>query len=58
MLVLSRKSETSLQIQSGEHLIEVTILQIKGATVGVGVSAPREVVVLRSELGDDEKEAA
>ena len=58
MLVLSRKSDTSLQIQSGEHRIEVTILQIKGATVRVGVSAPREVVVLRSELCDDEKEAA
>ena len=58
MLVLSRKAETSLQIQSGEHLIEVTILQIKGATVRVGVSAPREVGVLRSERCDDEKEAA
>ena len=58
MLVLSRKSDTSLQILSGEHQIEVTILQVKGATVRVGVSAPREVVVLRSELCDDEREAA
>ena len=58
MLVLSRKSDTSLQIQSGEPRIEVTILQIKGATVRVGVSAPREVVVLPSELCDDEREAA
>jgi len=47
MLVLCRK--TQQQIQIGENIV-ITILQIKGQTVRVGIEAPRDVHVLRSEL--------
>ncbi len=47
MLVLSRKARE--QIQIGEEVI-VTILQVKGQSVRIGIEAPRNVRVLRSEL--------
>lgn len=48
MLVLSRKEGESLII--GDH-ISITILSIEsGGQVNIGVSAPKEVLVLRSEL--------
>lgn len=47
MLVLTRKAKQ--QIQIGPN-ITVTILQIKGQAVRVGIEAPREVCVLRTEL--------
>lgn len=49
MLVLTRK--TKQQIQIGPH-ITVTILQIKGQAVRVGIEAPRDVCVLRTELAE------
>jgi carbon storage regulator CsrA len=52
MLVLTRKLQQ--QIKIGEQ-ITVTILKVKGNTVRVGISAPREVRVVRGELP---KEAA
>jgi carbon storage regulator CsrA len=50
MLVLTRKLQQ--QIKIGEQ-ITVTVLRIKGNTVRVGVSAPREVRVVRGELPKD-----
>lgn len=47
MLVLTRKANQ--QIQIGDNVV-VTILQIKGNTVRVGIEAPREVRVIRGEL--------
>ena len=48
MLVLSRKEGESLVI--GDQ-ISITILSVEaGGQVNIGVSAPREVLVLRSEL--------
>ena len=47
MLVLSRK--TRQQIQIGDNVV-VTILLVKGNTVRVGIEAPRDVRVVRSEL--------
>lgn len=48
MLVLSRKEGESVMI--GEN-ISITILSIEpGGQVNVGISAPRDVLVLRSEL--------
>jgi carbon storage regulator len=47
MLVLTRK--TSEQIQIGDNVV-ITILQVKGQSVRIGIQAPREVRVLRSEL--------
>jgi carbon storage regulator CsrA len=49
MLVLTRKAKQ--QIQIGPH-ITITILQIKGQAVRVGVEAPREICVLRSEIAE------
>ena len=47
MLVLSRKVGESIVIGEG---ITVTIVDVKGDTVRVGVDAPREVKVQRSEV--------
>lgn len=48
MLVLSRKEGESVMI--GEN-ISITILSIEpGGQVNIGISAPRDVLVLRSEL--------
>jgi carbon storage regulator CsrA len=55
MLVLTRKSQEKIQI--GEN-ITITILRVKGQAVRVGVDAPREVRVLRSELPVSEDAAA
>jgi len=49
MLVLTRK--TRQQIQIGPN-VTITILQIKGQAVRVGIEAPREVCVLRTELAE------
>jgi carbon storage regulator CsrA len=54
MLVLTRKA--SQQIQIGEGIV-ITILQVKGNTVRVGIEAPREVRVIRGEL-DQKNESA
>ena len=47
MLVLSRK--TQQQIQIGPH-ITITILKVKGEAVRIGIEAPQDVCVLRSEV--------
>jgi len=47
MLVLTRKLKQ--QIQIGPN-ITITILQVKGQAVRVGIEAPRDVSVLRTEL--------
>ena len=47
MLVLTRKLQQ--QIKIGEQ-ITVTILNVNGNTVRVGITAPREVRVIRGEL--------
>lgn len=47
MLVLCRKPQQ--QIRIGENIV-ITVLQIKGQTVRIGIEAPRDVHVLRTEL--------
>lgn len=47
MLVLTRKAKQ--QIQVGPD-ITITILQVKGQNVRVGIEAPRDVCVLRTEV--------
>jgi len=47
MLVLSRKLGETLVI-GGE--ITVRVVEVKGNTVRLGIDAPRQVPVLRSEL--------
>ncbi len=55
MLVLSRKLNQSIQI--GEN-ISVRIVRIKGNAIQLGIDAPREVHVLRSELIEKDATAA
>lgn len=47
MLALSRKMNESIMLGND---IEVTILEIKGDQVKIGVSAPRSVPIYRKEL--------
>lgn len=47
MLVLTRKSEESILI--GDN-VEVVILEIRGSVVRIGIKAPREISVVRSEI--------
>lgn len=47
MLALSRKKEEALIINNN---IEITVLEIKGEQVKLGISAPREVPIYRKEV--------
>jgi carbon storage regulator len=47
MLVLSRKKGQTLVI---DGRIEVTVLEVEGETVKIGIAAPREVRIARKEL--------
>ena len=49
MLVLSRKSTESIHV--GDSVV-VTVLEIRGNKVRLGIDAPKEIHVLRSELKD------
>ena len=55
MLVLSRKKDEKLHI--GDN-IEITIVDVKGDTVKIGISAPVDVKIYRGELLDAIREAA
>lgn len=48
MLALSRKKGEALMINND---IEITVLDIKGEQVKIGISAPKEVPVYRKEIG-------
>ncbi|MBR6326718.1 MAG: carbon storage regulator CsrA [Lachnospiraceae bacterium] len=47
MLALSRKKNEAIVINNN---IEVTILEMKGDQVKIGISAPKEVPVYRKEV--------
>lgn len=47
MLILTRKKNESIKINEN---IEITLLEIDGSNVKIGISAPKSVRVLRSEL--------
>lgn len=47
MLALSRKKDESLIIDNN---IEVTILDIRGDQVKIGISAPKEIPIYRKEV--------
>lgn len=47
MLILARKRDEVVKI--GEN-IEVKVLEIRGGTVRLGFEAPKDVLILRSEL--------
>lgn len=49
MLVLTRKAGEGIRIDGG---ILISILEIKKESIVIGIDAPRETKVLRSELPD------
>jgi len=49
MLVLSRKIQEAITIGSD---IKIRIISIRGNTVRLGIEAPQEVSILRSELAE------
>ena len=49
MLVLSRKPDESIRI--GDE-IEITVIEVRGDVVKIGISAPRSVSVYRKEIYD------
>ncbi|MGB9586318.1 MAG: carbon storage regulator CsrA [Anaerolineales bacterium] len=49
MLILTRKTNESLVI---DDQIVITILELEGERVKIGISAPREITIHRKELWD------
>ena len=47
MLVLSRKEEQQIVV---DQRIKITVLQIQGNRVRIGIEAPQDVSIRRSEL--------
>jgi carbon storage regulator len=47
MLVLSRRYNQSIVIDGG---IKITVIEIRGNQIRLGIEAPREVGVMREEL--------
>jgi carbon storage regulator len=47
MLALSRKTNESIMLGND---IEITVLEIKGDQVKIGVKAPKEVAIFRKEI--------
>lgn len=47
MLVLSRKKDERIQV--GDNIF-VTVVEVRGDKVRLGIEAPREVKVMREEL--------
>jgi carbon storage regulator len=55
MLILTRRPGESIQV--GED-IEISVIEIRGNQVRLGINAPAEVLVLRSELLESKSQAA
>lgn len=54
MLALSRKANESIMIGND---IEITVLEVKGDQVKIGISAPKSVPIYRKEIYLQIKEA-
>ncbi len=49
MLVLSRKSGEKICIGSN---ITITVLEVRGSKIRIGIEAPEDVAIFRAELND------
>ena len=59
MLVLTRKHDQTITIGnplSLEDAIEITVVEVRGDQVRLGISAPRETSVHRKEVWDQVKQ--
>ncbi len=56
MLVLSRKASEVIVIGDGPQQVVVEVVRVLGDRVTVGVTAPKDVKVLRGELKRKDKE--
>lgn len=54
MLALSRKKNEAIVINND---IEITVLEVKGDQVKIGITAPKEVPIYRNETAIDLKSA-
>lgn len=52
MLVLSRQKDESIVIGEGDDKVTITIVDVRGDKVRLGIDAPREVSVHRQEIYD------
>jgi len=53
MLVLTRKVQQTITVGNpvaGEAPIEITVIEVRGDSVRLGITAPRETVVDRKEI--------
>lgn len=57
MLVLSRKREEKILIGDGDCIITLTVIDIRGDKVRIGVEAPRDIPVHREEVYEAIKRA-
>lgn len=49
MLVLTRKADQKIQIGPN---VTITVIEVKGRYVRLGIEAPRDVRIVRSEIAD------
>lgn len=54
MLILTRKTDEAIVISDN---ITITVLEISGERVKLGIVAPKEITILRQELRDQVREA-
>lgn len=54
MLVLTRKTGQKLII---DNQIEVTVLEVKGDAVKIGINAPKHIAIFREEIFEEIKQA-
>jgi len=52
MLVLTRQKDESIVIGTGDDKVEITIVDVRGDKVRLGIIAPRTVSVHRREVYD------
>ena len=50
MLVLSRQKDESIMIGEGDNVVEISIVDVRGDKVRLGINAPRTMSVHRKEV--------
>jgi len=50
MLILNRKSEEEIYIETPEDRITLKVIGIDGKAVKIGIDAPKEITIYREEL--------